>query len=257
VNRKHILLVGLLSFWSVASPSLAGPLEPLPQEVWKPQPKSGNAVKVLVVTGGHDHDSDFYSVFDDQNMKATVEPHPTAFTNDIRKRAEVLVLYDTVRELEPRKQQNLRDFVEAGRGVVVLHHGICSNVNWSWWYEEVVGGRWLFEPVNGRRSDYRHDEDVDVRPVVEHPITKGVGAFRIWDETYKNLWISPKVKVLLSTQNASSDGPVAWIGPSDKARVVYIQLGHDRNAHLNPHYQQLVRNAIYWAAGKLNVSATL
>jgi type 1 glutamine amidotransferase len=34
--------------------------------------------------------------------------------------------------------------------------------------------------------------------------------------------------------------------------VVYIQLGHDRNAHLNPIYKKLVRNAILWSAGKLN-----
>lgn len=206
---KQILPICLLSFVFGVWPATATHFDPHPQDVLKPQPKSGDAVKVLVVTGGHDHDSDFYSVFDDQKIKATVEPHPTAFTNDIRRRADVLVLYDTARELEPQKQQNLRNFVEAGRGVVVLHHGICSNVNWPWWYEEVVGGRWLFEAVNGQISDYRHDEDVDVRPVMEHPITKGIGAFRIWDETYKNLWISPRVKVLLRTENANSDGPVA------------------------------------------------
>ena len=162
------------------------------------------------------------------------------------------MLYDTARDLEPRKQQNLRAFVESGKGVVVLHHGICSNVNWPWWYEEVVGGRWLFDIVNGKKSSYRHDEEIAVRPVTEHPITQGVSAFRIRDETYKDLWISPKVRVLLRTDNPSSDGPVAWIGPYEKARVVYLQLGHDRNANLNPNYQRLVRNAIMWAAGKLN-----
>jgi type 1 glutamine amidotransferase len=129
----------------------------------------------------------------------------------------------------------------------VLHHGICSNVNWPWWYEEVVGGRWLFETVNGKKSGYKHDEEISVKPAMKHPITDGIGAFRIWDETYKALWISPKVKVLLTTDNPTSDGPVAWIGPYEKSRVVYIQLGHDRNANLNPNYQRLVRNAVSWA----------
>ena len=219
--------------------------------VWKPKPKRGDAVKVLVITGGHDHDSDFYSVFDDESIKAVIDPYPNGLQNDIRKRADVLVLYDLLRETPPEKRKSLRDFVESGKGVVALHHAICGRVDWPWWYEEVVGGRWLFEPANGMpASSYKHDEEIAVKPVIEHPITKGVGAFRIWDETYKGLWISPKVKVLLETDHPLSDKPVAWIGPYEKARVVYIQLGHDRNANLNPNYQRLVRNAIMWAAGK-------
>jgi len=43
---------------------------------------------------------------------------------------------------------------------------------------------------------------------------------------------------------------VVYVGPYDKARVVYIQLGHDRRTHLMPGYQKLVRNAILWTAGK-------
>ena len=249
---KNVLLIALLSAGLAALSLLTQQRAASQNAVWKPKPKRSDAVKVLVVTGGHDHDSDFYSVFDDEAIKAVVDPHPLAFTYDLRKRAEVLVLYDTARELEPKKQQNLRDFVESGKGVVVLHHGICSNVNWPWWYEEVVGGRWLFDTVNGKKSSYRHDQEIAVQPVMEHPITKGVGGFRIWDETYRDLCIWPKVKVLLRTDNPSSDGPVAWIGPYEKARVVYLQLGHDRNANLNPNYQRLVRNAIMWAAGKFN-----
>ena len=73
----------------------------LSQELpWKPKPKRSDAVKVLVVTGGHDHDSDFYSVFDDESISAVVDPHPGAFSGDIRKRADVLVLYDMIKDLE-------------------------------------------------------------------------------------------------------------------------------------------------------------
>jgi len=219
--------------------------------VWKPKPKRSDAVKALVITGGHDHDSDFYSVFDDESINAVIDPYPNGLQKDIRRRADVLVLYDMLRETPPEKQKSLRDFVESGKGVVALHHAICGRVDWHWWYEEVVGGRWLFEPANGMPvSSYKHDEEISVKPVGEHPITKGVGAFRIFDETYKGLWISPKIKVLLETDHPLSDKPVAWIGPYEKARVVYIQLGHDRNANLNPNYQRLVRNAILWAAGK-------
>lgn len=245
-------LVTVLLIATVFGPSVRAWQPISSQEAWKPKPKRTDAIRVRVVTGGHDHDPEFYSVFDDEAIKAIVEPHPQAFTSDLRKRADVLVLYDYVLELEPKKQANLRDFVESGKGVVVLHHAICNNVNWPWWYEDVVGGRWLFEPVNGKVGSYKHDVELTIKPAMPHPILKGIGTFRIHDETYKDLWISPKVKVLLTTDNPTSDGPVAWLGPYEKSRVVYIQLGHDRQANLNPNWQRLIRNAIQWAAGKLN-----
>ena len=37
------------------------------------------------------------------------------------------------------------------------HHAIGDNVDWPWWYEEVVGGRYLFDEVNGKKSSYLHD----------------------------------------------------------------------------------------------------
>lgn len=220
------------------------------QTLWQPQPKAADAIRALLVTGGHDHDAEFYAVFDDAGIKTVVDPHPAVFGGDIRKRADVLVLYDMMRSLDEKRRTNLRNFVESGKGVVVLHHAIGDNVDWPWWYEEVVGGRYLFEPVNGKASSYRHDEEQTIRVALAHPITKGLGTFRLFDETYKDLWISPKVKVLLRSDNPTSDGPVAWLSPYAKSRVVYIQLGHDRNANLHPMYQQLVRNAIRWAAGK-------
>jgi type 1 glutamine amidotransferase len=93
--------------------------------------------------------------------------------------------------------------------------------------------------------------ELEVEPVAKHPVLTGITRMHIWDETYKNLWISPKNLVLLKTDHPSSDGPVAWISPYEKARVVVIQLGHDAKAHLHPGWQRLVRNAILWAAGRL------
>ncbi len=220
------------------------------QTTWKPAPKAADAVKVLVVTGGHDYDVEFYSAFDDAGIKTVVDPHPAIFGGDIRRRADVLMLYDMIKTLEEKRRANLRAFVESGKGVVVLHHAIGDNVDWPWWYEEVVGGRYLFDQFNGKQSSYRHDEDQLITPVGKHPITAGIEPFRIHDETYKDLWISPRVNVILKSDNPTSDGPVAWISPYEKARVVYLQLGHDRNANLNPNWQRLVRNAVRWAARK-------
>jgi type 1 glutamine amidotransferase len=219
---------------------------------WDGGPRGGTPpVRVELVTGGHDHDASFYGVLEgNRDLAVTVNPHPNAYSRDLRDRFDVVVLYDLVQEASGRK--NLQDFVESGKGVVVLHHAIADFNDWPWWCEQVVGGKYLMKPANGMpASTYKHDEELDVRPVVDHPVTKGVGAFRIFDETYKGMWISPKVKVLLKTDNPTSDGPVAWISPYEKSRVIYIELGHDRKAHENPAYRTLVHNAILWAAGKM------
>jgi type 1 glutamine amidotransferase len=164
----------------------------------------------------------------------------------------VLVLYDLSREISETERKNLQDFVEAGKGLVVLHHAIADYTSWPWWYKEVVGGRYVLEAEPGSpASTYKHDVELFVRQVAPHPITAGMSPLHLWDETYKGMWISPAVNVILSTDEATSDGPVAWISPWQKSRVVYLELGHDRKAHLYPGNRELVHRAILWAGGKL------
>jgi type 1 glutamine amidotransferase len=167
----------------------------------------------------------------------------------LRPSYDVLVLYDSSSELDEAGRKNLRDFVEAGKGIVVLHHAILDYQDWPWWYQEVVGGRYLLKPESTlRASTYRHDEDLRVRPAADHPIVSAVGPMHLRDETYKGMWIRPDVKVLMRTDNPTSDGPLAWISPYEKSRVVYIQPGHDSAAHRHPAYRALAHNAIVWSA---------
>ena len=205
-------------------------------------------IRVLLITGGHDHDIAFYAVFDDPRFRVTVDGHPSAFRRDFRNRYDVLVMYDTA-EIDETKQKHVRAFADAGKGIVVLHHAICSNLKWLWWGEEVVGGRWRFAPETPT-TQYSHDERIDVRVVKRHPVTEGVGDFTILDETYKDMWISPKAEVLLTTDHPKSDRAVAWLGLHPSARVVYIQFGHDAHAHRDANYIRLVRNAVTWSAGR-------
>ncbi|MBI3472461.1 MAG: ThuA domain-containing protein, partial [Candidatus Solibacter usitatus] len=115
----------------------------------------------------------------------------------------------------------------------------------------VTGGRYLLKPEgSSAASTFQHDVDLLVRPARSHPITAGLGPILIQDETYRGTWISPQAEVLLATDHPSSDGPVAWIGPYRKSRVVCIQLGHGREAHQHPAYRRLVYQAIQWAAAK-------
>lgn len=219
-----------------------------------PHSQKPDALRVLAVTGGHNYDTEFYSVF--TGFKDIIWSHKTsnyeAFKTDIREKYDVLVLYDFSQEIGKNESKNLRAFVESGKGIVVLHHAIADYNSWEWWYREVVGGKYLLEPdLDLPVSTFKHDEELFVYPVVNHPITAGIWRIHIWDETYKGMWISPDVKVLMETDNPNNDKPVVWVSPYDKSKVVYIQLGHDRRAHLHTGYQKLVRRAVLWSAGKL------
>ena len=204
--------------------------------------------RLLVVTGGHEYETSFYNLFED-DLWSHAASNELAFKKDIRPDVDVLVLYDLEQNLSENARKNLRDFVEGGKGVVVLHHAIADYVAWPWWYREVVGGKYLLQAEDGLpASTFKHDQELIVRPVAQHPVLAGIGEFHVVDETYKGMWISPQVQVLLKTNHATSDGPVAWISPYEKSRVVYIQLGHDHCAHQHAAYQALVKNAIRWAA---------
>lgn len=206
--------------------------------------------RLLVVTGGHEYETSFYKLFDDFRWTHAAS-NEAAFKKDIRADYDVLVLYDLEQELSPDGRKHLQEFVEGGKGLVVLHHAIADYVAWPWWYREIVGGKYVLKAEEGLPpSTYKHDQELIVRPVTRHPVVAGLGEFHLTDETYKGMWISSDVQVLLKTNHSTSDGPVAWISPYARSRVVYIQLGHDHAAHEHPAYQLLVKNGIRWAAGK-------
>jgi hypothetical protein len=81
-------------------------------------------VRILVVTGGHPCQTSFYALFEGHDgIVATVDIHPFPDRRgDLRKKYDVLVLYDPMQEITERDQEVLRNFLESGKGLVVLHH---------------------------------------------------------------------------------------------------------------------------------------
>jgi type 1 glutamine amidotransferase len=210
-------------------------------------------VRLLVVTGGHDYPTSFYTVFEQDGLTWDhAVSNEEAFRKDLRGRYDALVLYDASASISAEGQAHFREFVEAGGGLVVLHHAIISYQD-SDWYRDLVGGRYFLDTHDGKpASTYLHDQDLDLRVATPHPVTRGLSLTHIHDETYKGMWIAPTDTILLTTDNPTSDGPVAWVSAYKPARVVYIQLGHGSEAHGDPGYRALVRNAVLWVTGLLN-----
>jgi len=215
-------------------------------------PLAAAPIRVQIVTGGHPHSLSFYSIFEGRDdLAVSVNPHPSAYRRPLLKNIDVLVLYDLDDVTDEKEQQTIRSFLEGGGGLVVLHHALADNWQWKWWYEEVVGGRFLMgKDGDMPRSVAKAPVALEVRPAATHPVLEGVGTLKIEDEGYKGMYLSPQSKVLMETQNPDNDKAVVWIGPWQKSRVVAIQIGHGPGAHNDPGYRRLVYNAILWVAGK-------
>ncbi len=111
----------------------------------------------------------------------------------------------------------------------MLRHAIADYQDWEWWYKDVVGGKYLLKAEGSTPgSTYLHGQEQCVRVAMNHPITAHIGAMHLWDETYKGMWISPDVKVLLR-----SDAPpvtVPWPGsvPTKNHALFISNLGMAR-----------------------------
>ncbi len=203
-------------------------------------------LRVLVVTGGHDYDPSFESLFEGwTDLSVVVDPHPKAYNRDLVKRFDVIVLYDMIPDITEQQKKNLTAYLESGKGLVVMHHALCSFDGQDWW-RQVTGGHY---PQKG--GSYQHDRDLTAKRVKDHPVVAGIPAsWAVHDETYKGLKFADGNNVLVSTDDTTADGPLVWISAWAKARVVSIQPGHNRESHYDPIFRRLVHNAINWSAGR-------
>jgi type 1 glutamine amidotransferase len=209
-------------------------------------------VRLLVVTGGHTYPKEFYAMLDSlRGVRWThAASHAEAFARPLHDRYDAVLLHDMLNVTTPQARERLRAFVEAGKGVIELHHAIVNYTDWPWWHEEVVGGKYFVKAEPGHEaSHYKEDVDFLVQPVKgkeRHPVLAGVGPLWVNDELYKGMWHSPKIEVLMETTHEGNDRPVVYAGPYSKARVLYVQLGHSAHTMNHPGFRRLMGNAVEW-----------
>ena len=164
--------------------------------------------------------------------------------------ADAVLMYHRDNVAEPAERQALIDYLANGGGVVVLHHSIANYPDWDEWWREHVGGLYVLAGHSDLQpSRYFLDFKGVARPTRDHPITRRLGGFwRVTDESYDQLWISDGVDVLLSTTAFGSENRIAWIGPSESRRVVFVQPGHGEEVLTDPEYLMLLEDALRWVA---------
>jgi uncharacterized protein len=254
-------------------------------------------LRVLVVTGGHPFEMEpFLDVF--RSLEGITWEHVQppeareAFRGDQAGRWDAIVCYD-MQGIEFRKPDPPRfelpppdyasgivDMLEAGQGVVFLHHAMSAWPAWSLW-PQIVGGRWHYMPgelagtqypASGYTRELEHRIDV-LDPA--HPICEGLGdGFEIVDELYLNPVLTEIIHPILRTNYPmdssaffsgqlaitghmySSDGwshpagtgLVGWVKPAGQSPIAYLQPGHGPAAYANASFRKLLSNAIGWVA---------
>lgn len=214
-------------------------------------------IKGLIITGGHGYEEEeFYEMFDSfDHFVYDKANHPGAneyYAGDKSDRYDVFIFYDMNQDITPEQQQQFIDMVNKGKGLVFLHHSLADYQQWGE-FLNIIGGRYFLQDtlLNGSpvaKSTFKHDVEMNVSVVADHPVTEGLDDFTIHDEAYGGFYVAPTVTPLLKTDHPQSSETIAWINNYGNSRIVTIQLGHDHFAYENPNYRRLVHNAIKWAA---------
>jgi uncharacterized protein len=245
----YVILAALLTFVSAHS-------------LWNAQAAdTSTPVRALVITGTHGYDKpQFNAMFGGlPGLDCTVKEagkNPGVFFDQIDSWPyDVIVLYNYGQELSEAHRKNFIALLHRGVGLVALHHSIAGFPGWLE-YEKIIGATYPLneetrDGVKLARPTYKHG--VTMRIHVEdpaHPILTGLGDFEIHDESYKGWVYHEGSHLLLTTDHADSNRQIAWTRTYGKARVFYLELGHDKLAYEKAQYQRLIRQGVLWAAAR-------
>ena len=219
--------------------------------------RTDRPVKTAVITGGHGFDVvNFHHLFQGlPGVRAYVQHMEDFATTSEQQRDayECVVFYTMLRE-EPRDEglpgyagkprAALEHLGETRQGILLLHHAILGTPQWPLW-DAMVG-------IDDRSFGYHHDQSVHVEMANrEHPITRGVAAWEMIDETYTMADAGDDSEVLLTTDHPRSMRTLAWTRAHKNARVFCFQSGHDNQTWENAAFREVLRRGIHWCARRI------
>lgn len=220
---------------------------------------SEKPVRILVITGGHSYkEAEFNSMLESLSPAITYEiaELPGAFDMFLpasRDKYDVLVFYHMWQKITGEQADVLAECIRNGKPVVALHHSICAFDDWPE-YWNIIGGKYFHKPttVGGKEypaCTYIHDLHFTVRNAApNHPVTKGISDFPVFDETYRGYYIAEDVTPLLTTDEPSSNTVIGWTKKYGKARIVTLQSGHDAPTFENQSFRKLLKQSIEWVS---------
>jgi len=242
---------------AAAAPAEGPPAPAAAQPAPSPPPAKPGAARVVIVTG-QEHPA--------HNWRATAPALAEILRKDLRLDVRVVedpqflaspelaghdaIVLHFMNHQQPapgaKARENLRRFVEGGKGLVLVHFACGAFQDWPE-FRSLVGRVW--DPKL-RGHDPRGPFRVEIASP-KHPITEGLQAFDADDELYTCLAGEAPVTVLATARSKvdGKDYPMAFVYASGKGRVFQCLLGHDVKALAVPTAGELYRRGAAWAAG--------
>ena len=251
-SRVKSLVLGLTVFiWTGMVALIACPAE-------QTKPNSAKAVKKVLIVTGQDYPGHKWqetapvlakALSADTRLQVKVTEDPkTLASPDLQQYDAVVLHFMNWQQPDPgpEARENLKRFVEGGKGLVLVHFACGAFQEWP-----------EFRNLAGRSYDPKlppHDPFGTFRVEIadkEHPIMKGMQPFDTTDELYTCLAGDRPIEVLATAKSKvdGKDYPMAFAFSYGKGRVFHSPLGHDAAALANPAVAELFRRGCAWTAG--------
>nr|WP_277605626.1 ThuA domain-containing protein [Glycomyces sp. L485] len=201
--------------------------------------------RVLVLTEGHSDGETVEFALERLEMEARrwnfeLDEGEPADVEDLSG-VDVVMLLDTEGDIFDAGQESaVQTFVEGGGGLVATHSAAVTEPDWAWWHE-TLGASATGEPVSPATKE-------SISFNAGSPITEGLDK----DEELTERWYYFDPEPAETDQNVlatlDSGDPVAWNSPDLK--VFYSVAGGEHGSWGERDFLQLIRQAIWWAAGE-------
>ena len=177
----------------------------------------------------------------ERGIKLTYTDNIADLNDENLAKYDALVLYANIDQLADEPAEALFQYVDEGGGFVPLH---CASFCFR-------NQRKLVDLIGAQFKS--HGTGVFQAEVAktDHPITRGYGGFKSWDETYVHHLHNDKNRVVLEYRfGGERREPWTWVRTQGKGRVFYTAWGHDSRTWTNRGFQNLVERGIRWVVKK-------
>lgn len=143
------------------------------------------------------------------------------------------------------------DYVASGRPLLGWHGGIASYDDWTE-FGALLGFRWDWRvTAHGRYQEW------EVKVESQHPVVREVSDYRIQDELYYNVQVTPGMEFLAHAWVHTQDSlrfPMILTGEGGRipgaGKTAYLANGHDLKSSSSPMFRQAVHNTLQWLLTK-------
>ena len=194
-----------------------------------------------------------------QNWVITATENAALINDEVLANIDVVVfLNPTGDAVDAAGQAAFEKFMKTGKGFVGIHAAADCEYEWPF-YGALIGGYFKTHPASQKATVVFEKHD--------HPAMKpfeGMKSYTTFDEWY-TFKSNPRSNVnVLATLDETSikkfdndnwkmgDHPIIWWQEKDGVRSFYTGFGHTHESFQDEKIQEHIKNAINWAAKRLN-----